>query len=566
MRPASKPSGLLQRTCKCGQHTGGGSCAKCAAEDSRAHGLAADTAALPDSVRTALREGGRPLDGSVREFMESRFGRDFSGVRVHTGSQSRSSAEAMHAQAYTVGQDIVFGAGAHAPGTAAGRRLIAHELTHTLQQRSAPGAFAAKSMLSEPGGADEREADRAAAAVMGGGARPAVSVAPTAAVQRACGVAGIGTPAGCSAEPPTFVPGQFISRFNVECDEFAPGEEAGLVTFAGTVAASGGVVVHGYASNDGDPAFNQNLSCARAHAAERVLAANGVSAGRITIQRHGPTAGPAADRRSATIEAPIAPTPAPPTPTPAPPAPTVPVAISGNTELWWFDGETPPTYPVNQALTASAGGVAGTFTWSLVTPAPPLIVLPVTVSGTNSIAIVGSLAPSVIANDILVRVDFVSPAGAGTAFQLLTVRTPHSLNHLRDVDLADATFGYHTEIHYSTLDQFRTVLPRNLPLNEQFTGGMTRVFPFSNWRQPAQCGATGVCGAAFNPADWFDFVSGEAAGFGFIPEPSAPGGLLSGIPVDNWPGEWRIGSSIPGRGRLVRSIRWERRIGRARHV
>jgi hypothetical protein len=74
------------------------------------------------------------MDPSTRSFMESRFRQDFSDVRVHADPQAVASAEAVHARAYTVGRNIVFGSGQFAPATPAGRRLLAHELTHVVQQ------------------------------------------------------------------------------------------------------------------------------------------------------------------------------------------------------------------------------------------------------------------------------------------------------------------------------------------------------------------------------------------------------------------------------------------------
>jgi Domain of unknown function (DUF4157) len=73
----------------------------------------------------------------ARGFMEPRFGRDFSQLRVHTDAKAAGSAQAIDAAAYTVGQEVVIGAGQYAPGTAEGRRLLAHELTHVVQQASA---------------------------------------------------------------------------------------------------------------------------------------------------------------------------------------------------------------------------------------------------------------------------------------------------------------------------------------------------------------------------------------------------------------------------------------------
>jgi hypothetical protein len=86
------------------------------------------------SVHKTIRAPGQSLDASTRGFMEARFGHDFSGVRVHTDGEAAESAKAVRAHAYTVGQNIVFADGRYAPGTDAGKQLIAHELAHVVQQ------------------------------------------------------------------------------------------------------------------------------------------------------------------------------------------------------------------------------------------------------------------------------------------------------------------------------------------------------------------------------------------------------------------------------------------------
>ncbi len=91
-----------------------------------------DTA--PSSVDHVLSGSGRPLGPTLQGRMEQRFGYDFSSVRVHTGAAAETSARDVNAQAYTVGNNIVFGAGRFAPTTHEGQRLIAHELTHVVQQ------------------------------------------------------------------------------------------------------------------------------------------------------------------------------------------------------------------------------------------------------------------------------------------------------------------------------------------------------------------------------------------------------------------------------------------------
>ena len=94
-------------------------------------------AAEPVSVDRVLASPGSPLSPTLRKDMEQRFGHDFSRVRVHIGEDAEQSARDMMANAYTVGHNIVFGMGRFAPGTHEGRRLLAHELTHVIQQRAA---------------------------------------------------------------------------------------------------------------------------------------------------------------------------------------------------------------------------------------------------------------------------------------------------------------------------------------------------------------------------------------------------------------------------------------------
>jgi hypothetical protein len=91
---------------------------------------------------TALRGGGQHLPDSLRAFFEPRFGHDFSGIRVHTGNRAAESAHAVGARAFTVGRSIVLASGQYAPASREGQRLLAHELTHTIQQdRASNGKY-----------------------------------------------------------------------------------------------------------------------------------------------------------------------------------------------------------------------------------------------------------------------------------------------------------------------------------------------------------------------------------------------------------------------------------------
>jgi hypothetical protein len=103
----------------------------------RAGGASGTTQAAPESVERTLAGGGRPLDPAVRHEMGHRFGHDFFDVRVHDDAQAQASARDVSAQAYTSGSHIVFATGKYSPGTREGQRLLAHELTHVVQQGAA---------------------------------------------------------------------------------------------------------------------------------------------------------------------------------------------------------------------------------------------------------------------------------------------------------------------------------------------------------------------------------------------------------------------------------------------
>lgn len=152
------PTSLLQRKCACGGTPGlDGECAECRNRRlQREVSNQASTPPVPPAVHEVLRSSGQPLDTNTRVFMESRLGHDFSQVRIHTNEKAAESAQAVNALAYTVGRNVVFGTGQYAPATDAGRRLLAHELTHVVQQgHSAVGQVTA---VSQPSNPREREA------------------------------------------------------------------------------------------------------------------------------------------------------------------------------------------------------------------------------------------------------------------------------------------------------------------------------------------------------------------------------------------------------------------------
>jgi Domain of unknown function (DUF4157) len=124
-----------------------------------------ETVVTPD-VESAIaqkRGSGQPLERTVQRQMESAFGTDFSGVRVHTDTTTDRLNHQLSARAFTTGQDIFFKQGEYAPGSAPGRELLAHELTHVVQQS---GGIALKMAIGEPNDAYEQEADQVAQLVM----------------------------------------------------------------------------------------------------------------------------------------------------------------------------------------------------------------------------------------------------------------------------------------------------------------------------------------------------------------------------------------------------------------
>lgn len=163
------PEPQLQRACACG-----GGCPRRLNEQAghkhlQTEHVRADNTremVVPSIVHEVLRSPGRPLDSGTRADMELRFGHDLSRVRVHTDEDAARSANAVNALAYTVGQDVVFSAGQYAPETSAGQRLLAHELTHTIQQRNAVCPEVKPLRLSNAETALENEAETVTDAVV----------------------------------------------------------------------------------------------------------------------------------------------------------------------------------------------------------------------------------------------------------------------------------------------------------------------------------------------------------------------------------------------------------------
>ena len=155
LQPASTP--LVQRQCACGKSDIEGECSECKKKKQESIGTLQRVAsspiggiAAPPIVNSVLSSPGSPLPTATRSFMESRFDHDFSQVRVHTDARAQDSAGAVSARAYTVGSHVVFGQGQFHPGSFSGQQLLAHELTHVIQQRGTLARTSVAGKQSDP--------------------------------------------------------------------------------------------------------------------------------------------------------------------------------------------------------------------------------------------------------------------------------------------------------------------------------------------------------------------------------------------------------------------------------
>ena len=386
----ASPSLVLRRQCACGgSSASGGECADCKRKKEgttlrRSSAVAAAPGVAPPIVHEVLGSPGQPLDAATRAFFEPRFGHDFSRVRVHADARAAASARSVNASAYAVGNSIAFESGRYRPDSAAGRQLLAHELTHVLQQKGTP-----ELPTLRIGGADElyeREADEVAARVIDGdaptsvqrtsgliqrqtdelGSSPGVSSSETSPSQsqqgsEATSATQATTSGPSSPEKPEHCPppadlacpagsapttgANDTLVFPVDSaalDQAKPSSQNWPTAKAeiDAVAASwnsggskGSIRVDGYASSEYECGYNWRLSCRRAQAVATELqnpsdGSKGVPAANISVFAHGESdeAGAAlAPNRRVTIAVPAAlPSPSPkPEPEPAPaPTPT----------------------------------------------------------------------------------------------------------------------------------------------------------------------------------------------------------------------------------------------------
>jgi len=210
--------------------------------------------AAPAIVHRVIASPGRPLTSEARGFFEPRLGVDLSTVRIHDDRQAAESARAVGAHAYTIGDHISFADGRHDLGTESGRKLLAHELVHVAQHRAVEAAS------HGPGSGSST-------------------------LRRACGAA-LGTPtATCAPSSEPVVGTQFA--FVVNCDDLQPGEAQRVTLFARGLRPFTDLRVHGYASEEGPPEFNERLSCHRANAIAGMLRSTRMDCPVTSLLAHG---------------------------------------------------------------------------------------------------------------------------------------------------------------------------------------------------------------------------------------------------------------------------------------
>jgi outer membrane protein OmpA-like peptidoglycan-associated protein len=376
---------ILQRKCACGSHTGQEQCEECARKNASLRRKSSNEDVLgevPQIVHDVLRSPGRPLDAQTRAFMEPRFGhdlsriklradvaqpmrsdlvigpandpfereadriaerivgmpasetnrearrRDFGNVRIHTGATAARSARAIGASAYAVGQDIVFDAGQYAPHSFAGRRLIAHELTHVIQGEQGENAALRRREVGsnsseQPVVPEEKPQSQKAVAEPALETVTARQNAPVAKPEKCPPPRDM--PCASATNNPTGVTNTFV--FPVGSAALTAHQIAQIDAAAAAWRTGGSVTVRvdGFASAEGDCGYNWDLSCQRASAVADELkrpadGAAGVPSAKVELFAHGENAdagsGLALNRR-ATISVPSAPPSPPSQPEPA---------------------------------------------------------------------------------------------------------------------------------------------------------------------------------------------------------------------------------------------------------
>lgn len=289
------PAPAIQRACApCS--SGGSSCSECESEKEKRvrrrveQSTGSMAASVPDDFLHDLGSG-QPLDLSTRAFFEPRFGHDFGGVRVHSGPSAAGSAREVNALAYTVGNDIVFGAGQYAPGSTSGRSLLAHELVHVVQN-AGPSVQRMCTACAE----DDRKLRRAPAPSL-----PPMTLGP--ASTEDCGDPAVtdaalnceGTSRDGPGEIASTAAGWELRNFDVDKHFLKQAHKDALTAIAPALKAfidanpDKQIKLTGEASTTAGTCYNMRLSRRRARCVARMLQALGIPAASLDVTWIGDT-------------------------------------------------------------------------------------------------------------------------------------------------------------------------------------------------------------------------------------------------------------------------------------
>ena len=518
----------------------------------------AGSVTAPDSVDRVLANFGRPLESALREDMEQRFGYDFSRVRVHSDATAEQSARDVNAQAYTVGQDIAFGAGRFAPGSYEGQRLIAHELTHVIQQAGA-GSSAGNTLQRVPCGSQE-----------------------TCPAREAGEVARSRTEAGYLSPDVRLLGDRklLIADFGVGLSTVKASTRRELLWYMRVLGDPAiRITIVGYSDCQGGEDINIDLRHQRSievlnllparlrPSAERYMAAltdclvdNSIAENRAL-------------NRSVTLEW------SPPsTPVPQPgerPLTTaegeeVSIAVGGLPAerlygslipqgLWWLNGGSPTfqgIYPTSEPINSGLGD--GDFVYEITAGADKLTLLdgdaPVRrLAGRNIPSpTMRSVNKSRRRGDVTIRITH-TPSGATSPHVYTTnveVYAPHRLRYLGVDHSASGTQGY-LSLHYlQLLDNFDRPLPY-MDVNEDFTRGTLERGVSSEWRTAFDARAKGhsiTLGNAVFTDQYTAAVTGGPAPSSMRPQPTAPHLGRPSILSGTFRHDWFAGSPSTGQG------------------
>jgi hypothetical protein len=227
--------------------------------------------------------------------------------------------------------------------------------------------------------------------------------------------------------------------------------------------------------------------------------------------------------------------------------------ITGETIVWWFDGQTPSGYNTTITLTALPSG-ASYYGWSIVAGTDKA-----TLSGQsgNTIHLTGNDL-STTSGDVTVRCQIETADGNGTPGLDISVRGPYKLVPGATTDQSDPTWDYKSYLNYTVQDNFGQVLPSSVAVNEYWTTGPVADYSGTNWRQS-------VAGSYTMPNSAFaDQIDGELSNM--TPTPTAPQSPRSTTAVQHWGQWWYVGTTTNGLGARVQTDTLRKYVDHARHL